>query len=46
MLDDEIQQKYFNKYTTILAKLITNPCKIDARKSNAQNMEINAKNEV
>ena len=39
MQDDGNQQKYFEKYLKILPKLMTNPCRIDARKSNAKNME-------
>ena len=31
MLDDGNQQKYFKKYIKIIEKLMTNPCKIDAR---------------
>ena len=42
MQDDGNQQKYFNKYIKILEKLMTNPCKIDARKRNAKNMENDA----
>ena len=39
MQDDGNQQKYFNKYIKIITKLMTNPCKIDARKRNAKNIE-------
>ena len=46
MQDDGNQQKYFKKYIKILTKLMTNPCRIDARKSNATNMENDAKIEV
>jgi hypothetical protein len=42
MQDDETQQKYFNKYIKILTKLMTVPSKIDARKSDAKNMENDA----
>ena len=43
MLDDGNQQKYFKHiYIKILEKLMTNPCKIDARKRNAKNMENDA----
>ena len=42
MQDDGNQQKYFKKYIKILLKLMTNPCKTDARKSNAKNMENDA----
>ena len=42
MQDDGNQQKYFNKYIKILSKLMTNPCRIDARKNNAKNMENDA----
>ena len=40
------QQKHFKEYITILAKLMTNPYKIDARKSNAKNIENDVKMEV
>ena len=46
MQDDGNQKKYFKQNTQILAKLITNPCKIDARKNNAKNIEIGANMEV
>ena len=39
MLLDGNQQKYFKKYIKVLEQLMTNPCKIDARKRNAKNME-------
>ena len=42
MQDDGNQQKYFKTYIKIIAKLMTNPCKIDARTSNATNMENDA----
>ena len=42
MLDHGNQQKYFKKHLTILAQLMTVPFKIDARKSNAKNIENNA----
>ena len=42
MQDDGNQQKYFKIYIQILEKLMTNPCKIDARKRNAKNMENDA----
>jgi hypothetical protein len=38
--------KIFQIYITILAKLMTTPCKIDARKNNANNMENDPKMEV
>ena len=34
--DDGNQQKYVKQYIKILPKLMTNPCRIDARKRNAQ----------
>ena len=42
MQDDGNQQKYFKKYIKTLPKLMTNPCKTDARKRNAKNMENDA----
>ena len=42
MQDHGNQQNHCNKYMQILAKWITNPCKIDARKSDAKNMENDA----
>ena len=42
MQDHENQQNYFDKYIKFLAKLMKNPCRIDARKSNANNMENDA----
>ena len=42
MQDDGNQQKYFKKYLNNLPKLMTNPCKIDARKRNAQIIENDA----
>ena len=42
MQDDGNQQKYFKTYIQILATLMTNPCKIDARTGNAKNMENDA----
>ena len=41
MQDDGNQHKYL-KYINSLAKLMTNPCKIDARTSNVKNMENDA----
>jgi hypothetical protein len=41
MQDDGNQQKYFKNMKT-LPQLMTNPCRIDARKSNAKNMENDA----
>ena len=42
MYDHENQQKYFKKHTKILAKLMNNPCRIDARNSHAKNIENDA----
>ena len=42
MQDHGNQQEHFNKYLKIIANLMTNPCKIDARKSRTKNMENNA----
>ena len=42
MQDDENLQKYFKTYTKFLAQLMTNPCKIDARKSKAKSIEHDA----
>ena len=39
MQDDGNQQKYFKNYIIVLAKLMTHPCRIDARKSNAKKNE-------
>ena len=43
MQDDGNQQKYFKQYIKIFEKMMTNPCRIDARKSNAKNIENDAK---
>ena len=40
------QHTNFKKHINILATLMTNPCKIDARYSNAKNIEVDAKIEV
>ena len=42
MQDHGNQQKYLNKYINILGKLMNKSCKIDARKSNAKNIENDA----
>ena len=42
MQDHGNQQKYFNKHIKVLATLMTYPCKIDARRNNATNIEIDA----
>ena len=46
MQDHGNQHKHFKKYMQILAKLMTNPYKIDARKNNAKNIENDTKMEV
>ena len=43
MQDDGNQQKYFKKYIKIFEKLMTNPCKIDARKRNAKKLKMTPK---
>ena len=42
MQDHGNQHKHFKQDIKIIAKLMTNPCKIDARKSNAKNIENDA----
>ena len=42
MQDHGNQHNYFKKYIKLIAKLMTNPCKIDARKTNAKNIENDA----
>ena len=42
MQDDGNQQKYFKQYIKIIEQLMTNPCKIDARKRSAKNIDNDA----
>ena len=42
MSDHGNQHKYFKKHIKIVAQLMTNPCRIDARNSHAKNMENDA----